>query len=228
MNTRFTLFIAAAAAVGLVAPHPAAAQSSIKLTNGVFKDSTGNYNGGATADFSGTGGYGFSFGSHYNAVTNSGGSLYINGGSVYQFLGTTGAAGEVLTLNGFDFNNGTAARSGVEFTSAAPTTNNQLATGSILASEALIPPPTATPAAFAPLTFTTTTANQGIYLVIVGPDPTVSGNYGAHIDYQNFTLTDVPAAVPEASSSISLGLLIVLGLGGFVVARKRNASALPA
>ena len=32
-----------------------------------------------------------------------------------------------------------------------------------------------------------------------------------------------PAAVPEAASSVSFGLLLALGLGGFVIARKRKA-----
>ena len=35
----------------------------------------------------------------------------------------------------------------------------------------------------------------------------------------------VPAAVPEASTTVSLGLLLALGLGGFAVARKRRIAA---
>ena len=34
-----------------------------------------------------------------------------------------------------------------------------------------------------------------------------------------------PAAVPEASTTISFGLLLMLGLGGFAAARKKRASA---
>ena len=35
----------------------------------------------------------------------------------------------------------------------------------------------------------------------------------------------VPAAVPEASTTVSLGLLLALGLGGFAIARKRRIAA---
>jgi len=39
------------------------------------------------------------------------------------------------------------------------------------------------------------------------------------------TITLVPPAVPEASSSVSLGVLLALGLGGTVLARKRKATS---
>ncbi len=38
------------------------------------------------------------------------------------------------------------------------------------------------------------------------------------------SLTTAPAAVPEASTTISFGLLLALGLGGFAVARRRKAA----
>ena len=38
-------------------------------------------------------------------------------------------------------------------------------------------------------------------------------------------LTPVPAAVPEASTTVSMGLLLALGLGGLVLAKKRVRSA---
>jgi hypothetical protein len=40
----------------------------------------------------------------------------------------------------------------------------------------------------------------------------------------NFTVTLQSAAVPEASTTVSLGLLLALGLGGMVIARKRTAA----
>lgn len=41
----------------------------------------------------------------------------------------------------------------------------------------------------------------------------------------NIDITPVPAAVPEASTSISLGLLLMLGLGGAVIARRKRTAA---
>ena len=50
---------------------------------------------------------------------------------------------------------------------------------------------------------------------------------GDHNAYFNNLLETAPstAPVPEASSTVSLGLLLALGLGGFAVARKRAATA---
>ena len=41
----------------------------------------------------------------------------------------------------------------------------------------------------------------------------------------NTVITSLPAAVPEASTTVSLGLLLMLGLGGILVARKKAARA---
>jgi len=46
----------------------------------------------------------------------------------------------------------------------------------------------------------------------------ISGN-----NITDVTIGAAPAAVPEASTTISLGLLMALGLGGIVVARRRTA-----
>ena len=57
-----------------------------------------------------------------------------------------------------------------------------------------------------------------LYLAVAD---TVNGdNHGSYA----VTLT-TPAAVPEASTNVSLGLLLVLGLGGMAVAAKRRKSA---
>ena len=234
MNTRLAFSLAAlAAAFGLAAAHPAAAgTSTIALQNGGF---VGNYQSNNVNNFTGSQTYFYAYGYHsQDASGSTGPGLYINGGSVYQFLGTTGAAGETLTLNGFicnftgdpDHDNAPPLTSTLEFTTAAPTAGDDLASGSVLASDTLTSPTAAnTVVGFAPFSYTTTAANQGIYLVIGGPDIATYGMYGAQSNYQNFSLTDTPAAVPEASSLASLGLLLALGLGGFAVARKRNASA---
>ena len=44
------------------------------------------------------------------------------------------------------------------------------------------------------------------------------------IPIDGFQIVATPAAVPEASTTVSLGLLLALGLGGFAVARKKAAS----
>lgn len=46
------------------------------------------------------------------------------------------------------------------------------------------------------------------------------------MDVQNLQGTALPAAVPEASTTVSLGLLLALGMGGVMVAaRRKKASA---
>ncbi len=45
------------------------------------------------------------------------------------------------------------------------------------------------------------------------------------VPIDGFQLVATPAAVPEASTTISFGLLLALGLGGFAVARKKAAAA---
>ena len=65
-------------------------------------------------------------------------------------------------------------------------------------------------------TFKATTAGN-LYLAVLDTySPNDHGTY-------NGTLT-TPAAVPEASTTVSLGLLLVLGMGGAVVARKKRAA----
>ena len=44
------------------------------------------------------------------------------------------------------------------------------------------------------------------------------------IPIDGFQIVATPAAVPEASTTVSLGLLLALGLGGFAVARKKASS----
>lgn len=49
---------------------------------------------------------------------------------------------------------------------------------------------------------------------------------GAGLDLDNVSFGNfAPAAVPEASTTVSFGLLLALGLGGMVVAKKKNAIA---
>ena len=229
MSTRTFFSLLTLAALGLAAAHPAAAQSTITLTNGGFNgnnDSNGVYN------FSGSQSYGYAYGNHYAQYTPGSDferALYINGGSVYQLLGHTGAAGEILTLTGSLLNyNTTPPGSVIEFTSAAPTSSDDLASGSILASESLVTPPSHTSYNFAPLSYTATAANQDIYLVIGGPSIADYGQYGAQTNYANFSLADIPApppsAAPEPAQAASFGF-VVLGVSGLLfAAKKRRAS----
>ena len=222
MKTRSALSIAAAGILGLTAGHPAAAQSTIALQNGTF---AGNFQSNNVNNFIGSQTYAYAYGCHYE---NGSVGLYVNGGSVYQFLGTTGAAGETLTLNGLvgSFNSPPPSQV-LEFTTAAPTSTNDLATGSVLASETLLTPAANSFVNFAPFTFTTTAANQGIYLLLGGPDAAAYGDYGAQSNYQNFTLTDTPAAVPESSSAVPLSLGVFV-LAGLLASRRSKKETLPA
>ncbi|MGI4789848.1 MAG: hypothetical protein ACRYFS_13470 [Janthinobacterium lividum] len=86
------LILSTLAAFSLAAAHPAAAQSTIALQNGIFA-AAGNSNDvyfftSNLGDMNTAPAY--SFGNHTQG-NNSG--IYINDGSVYQLLGTTGAAG---------------------------------------------------------------------------------------------------------------------------------------
>ena len=79
-------------------------------------------------------------------------------------------------------------------------------------------------------------ANQlsdgGNIRVLVAADtrtPGVVGSFagaggGSAGNYPALTLSVIPAAVPEASTTISFGLLLALGLGGFAVSRRRRTA----
>lgn len=146
----------------------------------------------------------------------------------------TGTPGETLTLNGFyeNYNGNIPNSSTIEFTAAAPTSTNDLASGSVLTSENLQPNIPSGRQPFAPLTYTTTAANQSIYLVIGGPDIATYGMYGKQSNYAAFSLTDVPgpapSAAPEPSQLAGLGFAAFGALGLILKARKRKAGALAA
>jgi len=60
---------------------------------------------------------------------------------------------------------------------------------------------------------------QGTYTIVGGAD----SNAQDTVATADFSVTVLPAAVPEASSVVSLGLLLALGLGGVTVAARRKA-----
>jgi hypothetical protein len=69
------------------------------------------------------------------------------------------------------------------------------------------------------LNFTATSSSTPI--TIIGTQ-TAGGQF---IGLDNVSVTQNPAAVPEASTTVSFGLLLMLGLGGMTVAAKRRKSA---
>ncbi len=74
-------------------------------------------------------------------------------------------------------------------------------------------------------TFLTYGAETGTFASIFSTDP----GYDFSIDYLPteavLTVTDAPAAVPEASTTVSFGLLLALGLSGIVIATRKKAHA---
>ena len=64
---------------------------------------------------------------------------------------------------------------------------------------------------------------NGTFTILGGVD----GNATDNVATEDFSVTVLPAAVPEASPTVSLGVLLALGLGGLIVsAKRRKASAL--
>ena len=74
-------------------------------------------------------------------------------------------------------------------------------------------------------------AAGGMYDITKTEETNRSGGFGGSVNILNYrdgnigTLTASPAAVPEASTTVSLGLLLALGLGGMVVVAKRKKTA---
>ena len=70
-----------------------------------------------------------------------------------------------------------------------------------------------------------TSAAQGTYFgtfeVLGGP----TANDQAVVATEDFSVTVAPSPVPEASTTVSLGLLLTLGLGGVVVSARRRKTA---
>lgn len=64
-----------------------------------------------------------------------------------------------------------------------------------------------------------TSSNNLVLSISEGGD----GGDGWAIDFLTLGVTTTPAAVPEASTTVSLGLMLALGLGGMARARRRKA-----
>ena len=97
--------------------------------------------------------------------------------------------------------------------------------GAAVASNIIAPPATPPYGTFIPFPFTYNSAGSALagqtlsVSISAAPQPGAS-NQG---DFTNLRLTAVPVpAVPEAYTTFSLGLLLMLGLDGTVVARRRR------
>ncbi len=254
-NSKSALALSALAlgALGLTAARPAAA--TVTLTNGNFNAGQNGSSGtnDQVSGFTGTqvytnpNTYKYAFGEHYadpnNDPTNGTPSAYINGGSIYQNLGTAGAAGQIITITG-SYGQATGTTNPpstfVEFTSAAPTLSDQFAVNSVLASQTLNPAGTNT-FSFSPIinlsyTVSAAEAGQAIYLVLGGPTNQTTepdnvnfpdGGYTYQSNYAGLTLTtQAPSPAPEPSQ---VGMLALMGLGlGGLMLRARKAKAVAA
>lgn len=67
--------------------------------------------------------------------------------------------------------------------------------------------------------FTVSSAATG-YLSFAENNPTPTGDY-----LDNVSLSQISAPVPEASTTVSFGLLLALGLGGVLAARRKRLAA---
>ena len=207
LSPKLSLTLAALAALGLVAVHPAAAQTTITITNGQFQNGLTGWFGTGT---NGT----FSSGEASNPDLN-GKTAYINTGTGFgQKLPGAGTLilGDTYTLNAYSGQDGTktAPAGSFGFYDAATGTNfggafTQTTKGYTLRTTS----------------FTATAANAGhnfgIFFNNLG-----GGNDTLHV--ANVTASfSAPAAAPEPSQ-VGLLSLMGLGLGGLLLkARKSRA-----
>lgn len=151
-----------------------------------------------------------------------------------EFYNTNGAGGGPGTLlAAFQFNPLTVASGTVNvFTAASAAGFFALPTGTFWAGESFTGAPAATlnnlgQGLYSPPTIG---SSQDVFFQSSGPD-TVSSNPagglfflgGSPVANFGWSFGVTPAAVPEASTTISFGLLLALGLGSGVVAAKKKA-----
>lgn len=141
---------------------------------------------------------------------------YLNGtGSIFQDVGATLTAGNTYTLTAY---------LGVRTDEAGVlgSVNLETSGGTLLAGTGPVGSPAGT---FTPytVTFTSTAADpnlgQGLRILL-------SNNTGAQVNFDFVRLTQsAPSPVPEASTTVSLGLLLALGMGAMVIAAKKRRKA---
>ena len=234
------LSLTAAALVSLTAVQPAGAQNLI--ANGDFSQpGTNTYTINTVNNFVGIGDSAYAAVGEYGVASDNtfgfpgtGQFGYLNGtSSLTQAMnGANGTQantlqpGSLYTFSGAVGYRSDFAPGGTNSQVRFPTlTFSLLVGGTVVASNIIAPPATPPYGMFVPFSFTynstgSALAGQTLSVSIsAAPQPGAS-NQG---DFTNLRLTAVPVpVVPEASTTVSLGLLLMLGLGGTVVARRRR------
>ncbi len=216
------------AALALAALTPSAARSqSIPVQNFSFESPTVPANPGFTIDvitgWSGSDYFGVQSLAAYPSLYPTGipdGAqyAYVNSGFIYQDSATSLVAGTTYTLTAYvgrrPDDPGAAGSISLEsFTGGLPV--------AVLATSGSVTSPLSTFTKFT-TTFTANSAQAGQDLGIVLTNTVVPGQSYVQVDFDAVSLTQTPPAVPEASTTVSLGLLLALGLGGMVVAGRRR------
>ena len=220
-----SLGLAAAALVSLAAAHPASAQT---ITNFSF-ESPSAHTYTAINGWTATGGGTIGGGSNGVGIDGSGGSFANNGvipdGKQVAFLQTDGSAATTLAqaINGLTIGD----RYVISFYDnsragyTAPTLNVSFGGQAIAAPQTVNSVGGSNPYNF--ITGTAYTATGTSAALVFAVSTPVGGDATALID--DVTIRDISApAVPEASTTVSLGLLLALGFGGLVVARRKKAA----
>ena len=227
MTTPRILSLGLAAAV-LAAAHPASAQT---ITNFSFESNSAIGSGyGAINGWTAIGGGTIGGGSHGVGLNNSSGPFANNGvipdGTQVAFLQTNGSADTTLaqTINGLTIGDQYVIsfydNSRAGFT--APTLNVSFGGQAIAAPQTVNSVGGTNPYHF--ITGTAYTATGTSAALLFAASLSAGGDSTALID--NVTIKDISpgAPVPEASTTVSLGLLLALGFGGLVVARRKKAA----
>ena len=144
---------------------------------------------------------------------------YINSGFIYQDTGTLLTVGMTYTLTAYigkrtDDPDAAGSLSLESFTGGLPT--------AVLATTGSVTSPSGTFTKYT-TTFTASSVQAGQDLGIVFTTTGTSGPAN-QVNFDAVSLMQTSAPVPEASTTVSFGLLLALGLGGlFVAGRRRKA-----
>lgn len=181
----------------------------LDVNNGALYSSTGDPDGGVQFGYLG---YATTLTQTLDG-TNGTAAAALQAGTVYTFSGAIGYRADQPS-GGFDYD---------------PLTFSLLAGGQTLATQTFQPDPTGHYGTFVPFSFNYNSAAAGPALLgqtlsvqIAGAPTDPARNNQANFD--NLSLT-ASAPVPEASTTISLGLMLALGMGGVVLAAKRKKTA---
>jgi hypothetical protein len=232
---RFTHTLAPAlAALAALGAASAAHAQSIPVQNFSFESPTVPANPGYTTNvitgWNGGGGAGFSTGDFGVQSLAAGPALfpsgipdgaqyaYINAGFIYQDTGTVLTAGATYTLTAYvgkrtDKPNAAGSLSLDSFLGGLP--------AAVLATSGSVTSASGTFTKYT-TTFTASSAQAGQDLGIVLSN---TNSPQQQVNFDDVSLTQTAAPVPEASTTVSLGLLLALGMGGLILsARKKKVT----